>query len=187
MVGYRLDAARGQLEPLAAPAFTAQPGAGPRHLAFHPNGRWAYLANELTSTVTALRYEALAGTFAEINTLSALPADFTAPNTAADIHVAPNGRFVYSSNRGHNSIAVFGVAPGNGHLTLLQTVSSQGQTPRNFALSPNGRLLLVANQNSNSIVTYFVDPQTGLLTATGNATSVPKPVCLRVVPDFLVR
>ncbi|RFP66644.1 lactonase family protein [Hymenobacter lapidiphilus] len=187
VVGYRLDAAKGQLQPLAAPAFMAQPGAGPRHLTFHPNGRWAYLANELSSTITALRYDATAGTFAEVNTLSALPTGFAAPNTAADIHVAPNGRFVYSSNRGHNSLAVFGVAPETGRLTLLQTVSTQGQMPRNFALSPDGRLLLVANQNSNSIVTFRVDSQTGLLTATGHTATVPKPVSLQIVPDFIAR
>ena len=187
VLGYRLGAAREPLKPLAAPAFAARPGVGPRHLTFHPNGHWAYLANELTSTVTALRYAAAAGSFTEINTLSALPAGFAAPNTAADIHVAPNGRFVYSSNRGHNSLAVFSVAPTDGHLTLRQTVSTQGQTPRNFALSPDGRLLLVANQNSDSIVTFFVDASTGQLTATGHAAAVPKPVCLQVIPDFLPR
>ncbi|NVO33296.1 lactonase family protein [Hymenobacter lapidiphilus] len=187
VVGYRLDAAKGQLQPLAAPAFMAQPGAGPRHLTFHPNGRWAYLANELSSAITALRYDAAAGTFTEVHTLSALPAGFAAPNTAADIHVAPNGRFVYSSNRGHNSLAVFGVAPDTGRLSLLQTVSTQGQTPRNFALSPDGRLLLVANQNSNSLVTFRVDAQTGLLTATGHTATVPKPVSLQIIPDFMAR
>ncbi|NVO86570.1 lactonase family protein [Hymenobacter terrestris] len=187
VVGYRLDVTRDQLQPLATPAFTAQPGAGPRHLTFHPNGRWAYLANELTSTVTALRYDATAGTFTEVNTLSALPAGFAAPNTAADIHVAPNGRFVYSSNRGHNSLAVFGVATEDGRLTLLQTMNTQGQTPRNFALSPDGRLLLVANQNSNSLVSFRVDAQTGLLTATGHTATVPKPVSLQIVPNFLAR
>ncbi|SDY64375.1 lactonase family protein [Hymenobacter psychrophilus] len=187
VVGYRLDAARGQLEPLAAPAFTTQPGAGPRHLTFHPNGRWAYLANELTSTVTALRYDTTAGRFDEVNTLSALPAGFSVPNTAADIHVAPSGRFVYSSNRGHNSLAVFSVAAEDGRLILLQTVSTQGQTPRNFALSPDGRLLVVANQSSNSLVTFRVDAQTGLLTPTGHTATVPKPVSLQVLPDFMAR
>ncbi|WBA43250.1 lactonase family protein [Hymenobacter canadensis] len=185
VLGYRLDAGAGQWTPLPAPAFTTQPGAGPRHLTFHPNGRWAYLINELTSSVTALAYDAAAGTFRELHTVPALPAGFTAPNTCADIHVHPNGRFVYATNRGHDSLAVFAVAPDSGRLTLVEHVSTQGKTPRNFAIDPSGAILLVANQNSNNIVTYTINAQTGRLTPTGVVVEVPAPVCLQVVPDFM--
>jgi 6-phosphogluconolactonase len=182
--GYQLDAASGKLTPLAAPAFTAKPGAGPRHLTFHPNGRWAYLENELNSTVTALAYDAKAGTFQEIESQSTLPAGFTGNNAGADVHVSPDGRFVYTSNRGDNSLAVFQIAPADGRLTLVQHVSTQGNWPRNFALDPSGRVLLVANQNSNDVFTYTVDKQTGKLTPTGKSVSVPSPMFVEVVPDF---
>ncbi|MFC7669330.1 lactonase family protein [Hymenobacter humi] len=165
------------------PAFTAQPGAGPRHLTFSPNGRQAYLINELNSTITALSYDAAAGRFSELQTLSALPAGYEGPNSCADIHVSPNGRFLYASNRGHNSIAVFAIEAG-GKLTPVQDVDTQGKTPRNFTLDPSGRLLLVANQNSNSIVTFRVDAQTGQLTPTGQTAEVPSPMFLQVVEDF---
>ncbi|QNH64114.1 lactonase family protein [Hymenobacter sediminicola] len=185
VLGYKLDARQGSLVPLPVPAFTTQLGAGPRHLTFHPNGRWAYLTNELTSTVSALAYDNTAGTFRELHTLSARPTDFSGPNTCADIHVAPNGRFVYATNRGHDSVVVFAIDVMSGRLTPVQHVGTQGKTPRNFAIDPTGAILLVANQNSNNIVTYFINAQTGLLTPTGAAVEVPAPVCLQVVPDFL--
>lgn len=184
VVGYRLSPAQDQLTPLAEPAFVARPGAGPRHLVFHPNGRWAYLINELNSTVTALAYDATAGRFRELQTVSALPASYAGTNSCADIHVAPNGRFLYASNRGHNSIAVFAIDAASGTLTPVQDVDTQGQTPRNFALDPAGRLLLVANQNSNNVVTFRIDPQTGQLTPTGQTAEVPSPMFLQVVEDF---
>ena len=184
VLGYRLDAALGRLTPLPAPAFVARPGAGPRHLTFHPNGRLAYLINELNSTVTALAYDAATGHFSELQTLSALPAGYAGANSCADIHVARDGRFLYASNRGHNSIAVFAIDTTTGTLTPVQDVDTQGQTPRNFALDPSGRLLLVANQNSNSVVTFRVDTQTGRLTPTGQTVEVPSPMFLQVVTDF---
>lgn len=181
---YRLDAAKGQLTRLPVPAFVTKPGAGPRHLVFHPNGKLAYLVNELNSTVTALAYDAAVGRFRELQTVSALPASYTGENSCADIHVAPNGLFLYASNRGHNSIAVFAIDSANGTLAPVQDVDTQGKTPRNFALDPSGRLLLVANQNSNNVVTYRVDPQSGLLTPTGQTVEVPSPMFLQVVEDF---
>lgn len=182
--GYRLAAAQGQMTRLAEPAFVARAGAGPRHLTFHPNGRLAYLVNELNSTVTALAYDPAAGRFRELQTLSALPAGYEGANSCADIHVSPNGRFLYASNRGHNSIAVFAIEAGTGTLAPVQDVDTQGKTPRNFALDPSGRLLLVANQHSNSVVTFRVDPQTGRLTPTGQSVEVPAPMFLQVVADF---
>ncbi|MBO2007924.1 lactonase family protein [Hymenobacter negativus] len=181
---YRLDPAAGKLTRQPEPAFVAKPGAGPRHLTFHPNGKRAYLINELNSSITALDYDATTGHFKELQTLSALPASYTGENSCADIHVAPNGLFLYASNRGHNSIAVFAIDSNNGTLVPIQDVDTQGKTPRNFTLDPSGRLLLVANQNSNNVVSYRVDPQSGLLTPTGQSTEVPSPMFLQVVPDF---
>ena len=182
--GYQLDAAGHRAQPQAAPAFAAQPGAGPRHLVFHPNGRWAYLENELNSTLTALTYNAAAGTFQEIESLTQLPAGFAGQNAGADVHVSPDGRFVYASNRGDNSLAVFAIDQASGRLALVQHVSTQGNWPRNFALDPSGRVLLVANQNSNNVFTYLVDKQTGKLTPTGKSASLPSPMFVEVVPDF---
>ena len=184
LYAYQLAAAQHQLRPQPAPAFVARPGAGPRHLTFHPNGRWAYLENELNSTVTALTYNATAGTFQEIETETTLPAGFTGENSGADVHVSPDGRFLYTSNRGDNSLAVFAIAAGSGSLTLVQHVSTQGKTPRNFALDPTGQMLLVANQNSGNVFTYRVDKQSGKLTATGQSVAVPSPMFVAVVADF---
>ncbi|QDA61864.1 lactonase family protein [Hymenobacter jejuensis] len=183
VTGYQLDVKQGKLTPNQTPAFTAKPGAGPRHLTFHPNKRWAFLINELNSTVTALNYDAAQGTFTEIQTLSSLPADFKGENSCADIHVSPDGKFLYGSNRGHNSIAVFAI-DASGHLTLVQHADVQGKTPRNFTLDPTGRILLVANQNSNNIFSYFIDKQTGKLRATGKSVELPSPVYLQILPDF---
>ena len=184
VVGYRLDAAGSRLSRLPEPAFVAKPGAGPRHLTFHPNGKTAYLINELNSTITTLGYDAATGHFRERQTVSTLPAGYTGANSCADVHVAPNGLFLYASNRGHNSIAAFAIDSSNGTLVPIQDVDCQGKTPRNFTLDASGRLLLVANQNSNSIVSYRVDPLTGLLTPTGQQAAVPSPMFLGVVEDF---
>ncbi|MBC8084032.1 MAG: lactonase family protein, partial [Hymenobacter sp.] len=159
-----------------------RPGAGPRHLTFHPNGRYAYLINELNSTVTALAYDAAQGSFRELQTLSTLPAGFADENSCADIHVSPDGKFLYASNRGHNSIAVFAI-DGSSGLTLVQHESTQGKTPRNFTLDPTGRLLLVGNQNSNSVVSYHID-RSGRLRPTGQTITVPSPMFLFVTADF---
>ncbi|OGX81486.1 hypothetical protein BEN47_05685 [Hymenobacter lapidarius] len=181
---YRLNTAQGLLTETAEPAFVAPAGAGPRHLTFHPNGKLAYPINELNSTITALAYDKAAGQFRKLQTLPALPADFAGPNSCADIHVSPNGRFLYASNRGHNSIAVFSIDAATGTLKPVQHVPTQGKTPRNFVLDPSGRLLLVANQNSNNLVSYRVDQQTGRLTPTGQTAEVPSPMFLQVVEDF---
>ncbi|WP_198172499.1 lactonase family protein [Hymenobacter ginkgonis] len=182
--GYQLDAAQHQLRLLPTPAFVTKPGTGPRHLVFHPNGRWAYLENELNSTVSALTYNAAAGTFQEIETLTQLPAGFAGDNSGADVHVSPDGRFLYTSNRGDNSLAVFAIDGASGHLALVQHISTQGKTPRNFALDPSGQVLLVANQNSDNVFTYHVDKQSGKLTSTGKSVSLPSPMFVEVVSDF---
>lgn len=158
-----------------------QPESGPRHFKFHPSGRFGYVVNELSSTVTAFAYDGLAGKLTEIQSLSSLPAEFTGQRWAADIHISDDGRFLYVSNRGHDSIAVFSIDAASGKLSPIQYESTRGQTPRNFALSPDGEYLFVANQDSDSIATFTVDQETGRITFTGQLTTVPKPTCVQFV------
>lgn len=182
---YTLEASTGKLLVHPEPAFKAKPGAGPRILTFHPSKPLAYLINELDSTMTALAYDARQGTLTEIQTVPTLPPSFTEWNACADVHVSPNGRFLYGSNRGHNSLVVFAIDEKTGRLTLLEHVMLPGKTPRSFAFEPSGRVVLVAHQQSNTIVTYFADANTGRLTPTGTSVALPAPVCLQVYPDFL--
>ena len=185
IISYKVDSsATGKLERQPQPAFQAKAGAGPRHLTFHPNQRFAYVMNELDGTLSALTYHGNTGTFSEIETVSALPAGYTGQVSGADIHVSKDGRFVYGSNRGHNSIVVFKIDEKTGKLTLVQHMSTHGDWPRNFTLTPSGKMLLVANQRSNNITTYHVNTQTGQLTYTGKSTEVASPVYLQVVPGF---
>ena len=177
LMGYRFDPATGALSP--GEGVTVEPGAGPRHFEFHPRGDRAYLINELTSTLTALAYDAASGRLTPTATVPTLPADFGGRSHAADVHVHPSGSFVYGSNRGHDSIVVYGIAAGSGELTLVQHQPTLGRTPRNFAIDPTGRFLLVANQDSHGIVTFAIDSETGRLRHTGAIASVPMPVCLR--------
>lgn len=182
--GYSLDAS-GKLLGQSGPAFKAKPGAGPRHLTFHPTRPLAYLINELDSTMTALAYDPAQGTLREIETVPTLPAGFTEWNACADVHVSPNGKFLYGSNRGHNSLVVYAIEEKTGRLRLVEHVMLPGKTPRSFALDPSGRTVLVAHQQSNTIVTYFADANTGRLTPTGQSVELPAPVCLQLYPDFL--
>jgi 6-phosphogluconolactonase len=185
IISYKLDKSKGKLEQQAQPAFTAKAGAGPRHLTFHPsNKRFAYVINELNATLTTFTYNPATGTLTEVETVSTLPADFTGENACADIHVSADGKFLYGSNRGHNSIVVFAIDQNSNKLTLVQHVSTQGNWPRNFGFSPSGKTMLVANQRSNNITTFKVDPQSGKLTYTGNSTPVSSPVYVQVVPAF---
>jgi 6-phosphogluconolactonase len=181
---YRFDARAGKLTPHTQPWVEMKPGAGPRHFTFHPNGRVAYVLNELNSTVTVFARDGAKGTLKELQTVNALPEGFTGANTGADIHVAPGGRFLYCSNRGHDSIAAFRVEAETGRLQALGHTSTQGKTPRNFAIDPTGKFLLVANQNSDTIVTFRLNRQTGALEPTGHTTDVPSPVCLKLTAPF---
>ncbi|HEX4949442.1 MAG TPA: lactonase family protein, partial [Blastocatellia bacterium] len=165
-------------------AFAAvKPGAGPRHFKIHPNNKFAYVINELDETVTAFAFDKANGTLKEIQTISTLPADFTGQSYCADIHVHPSGKFLYGSNRGHDSIVVFAIDAG-GKLSLVQHQSTLGKWPRNFAVDPTGQFLLAANQNTNNIVTFRINPQTGQLTPTGHNLEIPLPVCLQLIPTF---
>ena len=181
---YRFNRRTGSLSPNAPPSLSLKPGAGPRHLAFHPRGRFVYVLNELDSTVTALAHDPARGTLRELQTLSALPRGFAGANTGADIHVTPDGRFLYSSNRGHDSLARFAVNARTGALRPLGHTPTEGKTPRNFVIDPTGRFVLVANQKSDTVVTFRLDARTGALSPTGRTASVPSPVCLKLVAPF---
>ncbi len=176
---YRFDPAGGSLEPHDPPFAALPPGSGPRHFAFHPSGRYVYVINELASTITAFRWEAKSGRLRELHSVSTLPEGFAGENTTAEIRVHPNGRFLYGSNRGYDSIAVFAVDPKTGLLFAGGQTPSGGRTPRNFNLDPSGRYLFAANQNSNNVVIFRVDPDAGHLIPTGRQLKVPAPVCVR--------
>ena len=181
LLSFRLDMERGVLI-AADPAWTQlPPGTGPRHLAFHPHRPFAYVISELKSTIIVCRYDAEQGTFAPLQTISTLPDGFIGQNLGAEILVAPSGRFVYASNRGHDSLAIFAVDSETGRLTLVGHEASQGVGPRAFILDPSGALLLVANQDTNTVVTFRVDQDSGTLRASGHASDVPTPVCLQLV------
>lgn len=184
VIVYEPDAQTGRLRPHADRALRTAHGAGPRHLDFHPNGRWAYLINELNGTLSALAYDKVDGGLRELQTVSTLPAGYTGPVSCGDVHVHPNGRFVYGSNRGHDSLVIFAIDPEQGTLSLVGHEPTQGRTPRNFALDPAGRFLLAANQDSSTIVTFRVDAETGRLTPTGQTIEVPAPVCIQFHPQL---
>lgn len=160
----------------------AAPGAGPRHFAFHPNGRFAYVVNEMASTVSAFGYDSETGALHGLQSISTLPRDFLKENTSAEIEVHPSGKFLYASNRGHDSIAVFAIDPNKGTLTLVQHVSTNGQGPRNFEIDPTGTRLFAANEKSDNIVEFRINQQTGRLTPTGKVLDIAQPVCVRFVP-----
>lgn len=175
---YRLDTVRQSLRHVEGADAVMRAGAGPRHIAFHPALPIVFVANELDSTVAALSFDAARGALAPLETRSTLPAGWMGTNYPADIHIAPSGRTLYVSNRGHNSIAVFSVGT-TGALTLDQAVSTDGDWPRNFSLDPTGRWLLVANQRSSSVIVFARDETSGKLTPTRQRLTIPSPVCLR--------
>lgn len=177
---YRFDPAAGTLAPNEPAWASVAAGAGPRHFAFHPNGKFAYVINELHSTLTAFHYDAARGALVQVQTVPTLPAPVEG-NSTAEVQVHPSGRFVYGSNRGHDSIAVFAVDADNGRLTLVEHEPTQGKTPRNFGVDPTGRFLLACNQGSDTIVSFRIDPETGALTPTGHRLDVPAPVCVKFV------
>lgn len=165
-----------QLQPATPQKLSMEPGAGPRHLTFHPNGQWAYVINELNNSVTKVTREE-SGEYTKGDSWSTLPEDFSGESYCADIHISSDGKFVYASNRGHNSIAIFGVDDSTGSLTLINTEPVRGQWPRNFAFSPGENFLLVANQHSNNITCFKRDNQSGLLEFVSKVDA-PTPVCI---------
>lgn len=180
---YRFDQDTGSLA-ANSPAFAqAPPGSGPRHLAFSTDGRFAYVVNELDSTVSTYSFDAQHGVLHLLQTISSLPPRSKGENTGAEVQVGPSGKFVYVSNRGHDSIGVFEVDPQMGTLKAIQNVSSQGRTPRNFVIDPSGKFVLVGNQDSNRIVVFGVDERTGTLTSTGSKVTIEAPVCIVFMVD----
>ncbi|MCY7352504.1 MAG: lactonase family protein [Cytophagaceae bacterium] len=178
VVGYRLDDQTGQLTPGTPTNVTK--GSGPRHFAFHPNGKFAYVIQELSGTVTAFDYRD--GSLTALQTLPTLPGDYKGGNSCADIHVSPDGKFLYGSNRGHDSIVIYAIDKKTGKLTLAGHQSVLGKTPRNFAIDPSGAFVLAANQASDNITIFRRNAKTGLLQPTGQEIKVPNPVCLKFVP-----
>ena len=174
---YQLERPALRLQPNDPPWFKLAPGSGPRHLAFHPNGHFAYVISEMGSTVTVCAYNGQRGELGELQTVSTLPAGFSGINTCAEIAVHPSGKYLFASNRGHDSIAVFTIDPGSGKLGFLQDQPTQGKTPRHFTLDPTSRWLLAENQDSGTVVVFGLDPNTGRLTPTNSMQRIGSPVC----------
>jgi len=175
---YRFDPSDGSLIPNDPPWGAVEPGAGPRHVAFHPDGNRVYVLNEMFASLTVFAYDPASGRLESQQTISMLPDDFDGIRSGAEVVVHPSGRFVYASNRGHDSIAVFTVDPSDGSLTALGQVPSGGRSPRNFAIDPSGQYLLAANQSSNNLVVFRIGAD-GSLVSTDMKVEVPKPVCVR--------
>jgi 6-phosphogluconolactonase len=180
---YRFDPVKGSLAASDPPSVSVEPGAGPRHFALHPQGRFAYAINELNSTVVAFTRDAERGTLTPLQTISTLPEGqaVAAGYSTAEIEVHPSGRFLYGSNRGHDSIVVYAIDQKTGRLTHVENQPTQGSTPRNFGIDPTGTYLLAANQRSDSVVVFRINGETGKLTATGGKADVGAPVCVKFV------
>lgn len=176
---YNLDTKKGKLKPFSNPFVITEAGAGPRHLDIHPNGKFAYLMEELSGSISVYKIEK-DGYLSLLQNISGLPRDFNGDIGSADIHVSPDGKFLYCSNRGEsNTIGILSIDQSTGELTWVDAQSTLGKTPRNFSIDPSGNFLLVANQNSDDIVIFKRDKETGLLTDTGKRIKVSKPVCLK--------
>ncbi|MEO8427029.1 MAG: lactonase family protein [Verrucomicrobiota bacterium] len=181
---YRFDATKGSLVPNDPPSGSVKPGAGPRHFALHPNGRFAYVINEINCTVTTFGYDHQRGELKDVQTVSTLPAgqEMRPSYSTAEIAVHPSGKFLYGSNRGHDTIVVFKIDEKTGQLTYVENQSTQGKTPRSFGIDPTGTYLLAANQDSDNVVVFRIDPKTGGLASTGQKIEVGAPVCVVFVP-----
>ncbi len=179
---YRFDSTKGTLEVNAPPAVSVKPGAGPRHFAFHPSGRFGYVINELDSTMTVFSYDGTKGVLKEIQAISTLPTDFGGKSYPAEVEVHRSGKFLYGSNRGHDSIVLFTIDQATGKITPVGYQSTQGKNPRHFGIDPSGQYLYAANQNTDNIVTFRIDPQTGRLNPLPQVLQAGAPVCVVFVP-----
>ncbi|MCZ2151816.1 MAG: lactonase family protein [Bryobacterales bacterium] len=175
---YKFDAATATITPNNPPFAKVKPGSGPRHFTFHPSGKYGYVINEMASTVTAFTWDGARGALKEIQTISTLPDGYKGDTTTAEVVAHPNGKFLYGSNRGHDSLALFAIA-ANGTLRRMENIPTQGRIPRNFAIDPTGKWLFAANQESDNVVIFSVDGNTGRLTATGQQLKMGSPVCVR--------
>jgi len=176
---YKYDAAAGTLTPNDPPFVKTADGVGPRHLVFHPNGKWAYVITEMGSTIIQFNWDSEKGVLSEVATVSALPADFKGTSVSAEIQIDAAGKYIYASNRGSDSLSVFAVDDSTGKLSLVQNVPTNGKTPRNFAIDPSGKWLIVTNHDSNNGQVFSVDMTSGKLTAVGEPFAVPYPFCER--------
>lgn len=179
---YHFDEKVGTIKPNAPPYIHVAPGSGPRHVRFHPNGRLIYLINEMASSIIGFDWDTAAGKLTEFQTVSTLPEDFKGTNACAELEIHPNGKFLYASNRGHDSLAVFAIDSTNGKLSLIEHTSSRGKTPRNFAFDPSSQWIICTNQASDNAVVFRVDPTSGHLSAVGGPVAVPAPFCERFLP-----
>ena len=175
---YRLDAAKGTLSPNDPPFATVAPGAGPRHFAFHPDGRHAFVINEMAASITAFNWDAEKGILSPYDTVPILGKDFKGLNTAAEVVVAKSGKFIYGSNRGDDSIVVHSFDPATGQLTFVQRIADGIKVPRNYAIDPSGKWLICGNLTANTATVYRVDSETGRLALAG-LIAVPEPLCVR--------
>ncbi len=180
VISYAIDEKERKLQ--KASVFKLKAGSGPRHIAFHPNGKLVYVISELANTITACMYDPNTGSLSEIMTTGTLPDDFKGESYCADIHFSEDGKFLYGSNRGHDSIVIFSVDPKTGKISYVGHFSVEGQWPRNFMIDPTGNFLLVANQRSDNIVVFRIDKNTGKVSSTGHEVKVSKPVCLKMLP-----
>lgn len=181
---YRLDGTKGTLGPASPPSVALAPGSGPRHFAIHPNGRYAYVINELALTVTAFARDAESGALTTLQTIGTLPEGQAADPafSTAEVVVHPSGRFLFGSNRGHDSLVVYAIDEASGRLTLVEHEPTQGRIPRGFGVDPTGQYLLAGNQRSDSVVVFRIDQKTGALTPTGHTITVGSPVSIAFVP-----
>ncbi len=179
---YKYDATTGLLTAGLTPAVAAEPGSGPRHFAFHPNGKFGFAINELASSVTAYSWDGQRGALKALATLPTLPEGFRGQSYTAEILVHPSGRFLYGSNRGHDSIAVFTIVPETGHLTLVEREATRGKNPRHFAFNPSGEWVIAGNQGSDTLAVFRIHDRTGALSPVGPLVNVGAPVCILFVP-----
>lgn len=178
---YKLNASNGRIDDAKQPFIAVKPGCGPRHMEFHPNGSYLYIAEELTSTVGVFSYDKASGALTvKADSIPSLPADFRGKNTAADVHVHPNGKYLYMSNRGHNSLAMYSIDK-DGMIKLIGQQDTKGKTPRNFMIDLKGEFIMVGHQDTDNIMIFKIDPKTGKLRFTGNQANVPSPVCLKML------
>ena len=179
---FQFDAAKGALGPHIPASANLKPGSGPRHAAFSPNGKFFFVVSELTSTATTFSYDAKKGALKEVGSVSTLPPGFSGRNDVAEVAVHPSGKFLYVSNRGNESIAIFSIDSKKGALQPIGGMPTGGKEPRHFTFDPSGSFLIVENQFSDSLVVFHVDASSGQLTPTGDSLSVPSPVCLKFIP-----
>jgi 6-phosphogluconolactonase len=179
---YRFNSKTGSLTPHNPPFVSVSPGSGPRHTAFHPNGKFVYLINEMASTIVTYSWDSASGKLTELQTTSTLPSGYMGKNACAEIEVHPNGRFLYASNRGHESLAVFEIDQSTGKISFLEFIPTQGKSPRNFEFDPTHKWLIVTNHGSDNAMVFKVDEKTGHLTPSGHPVPITYPFSVRFLP-----